>query len=154
MILIEDNTIFSGTLVSAALNPFVSTLKSVLSFLSTNNIINPSFVCILLLCFIYHWKKDRLSLYIGLKKISRWQCWATAVFQPHKAQQAPVPPSQWLSVSVILPTECVPFTLSQLPVMGKCTGIMHTMLCTVQELILHTTSLIPIEKTVIPHLQS
>lgn len=74
MILIEDNSIFSGTLVLAKLNPFVSTLKYVSSLLSSNNIINLSFVCILLLCFIYHRKKDRLSLYVGLKKISRWQC--------------------------------------------------------------------------------
>lgn len=54
MILIEDNTIFNGTLVSAALNTFVSSLKFVLSFLFTNNIINPSFQCILLLCLIHH----------------------------------------------------------------------------------------------------
>lgn len=51
-------------------------------------------------------------------------------------------------------TDCVPFTLSQLPVMGECAGIMYRMLRAVQELILHTTSLIPIETPVIPHLQS
>lgn len=44
------------------------------------------------------------------------------------------------------------FTVSQLPV--KSTGIMYRMRCAVQELILHTTSLIPIERPVIPHLQS
>lgn len=65
-----------------------------------------------------------------------------------------LPLAQWPLVSVMLPTHCVPFTLSQQPVMGKCTGIMYRMLCAVQELILHTTSLIPIEKAVIPHLQS
>ena len=86
--------------------------------------------------------------------------------KPHKAQQGLVPPppssssfpspshSQRPLVSVMLPTDCVPFTLSQLPVMGKCTGIIYRMLCAVPELILHTTSLIPIEKAVIPHLQS
>lgn len=58
MSLIEDNTIFSGKLVWATMNPFLSTLKFVLSLFSSNNIISPSFVCILRVLFITERKKN------------------------------------------------------------------------------------------------
>lgn len=49
----------------------------------------------------------------------------------------------------VRPSPCPSYQLWE-----KCTGIMYRILCAVQELILHTTSLIPIERPVIPHLQS
>lgn len=47
---------------------------------------------------------------------------------------------------------CLHFIVSQLP--AKSIGIMYRMHCTLHDLILHTTSLIPIAMHIIPHLQS
>lgn len=125
---------------------------------SSNNIIGASFVILSLLCVPFHTEKKKemaFSSFHWIGKdfaVARARQSATAAAQSTGSTPAPVsvaacrchaakqtacpslcPSSQFWESALGLRTECP---------------------CAVQELILHTTSLIPIERSVIPHLQS
>ena len=134
MSLFEDNAIFTGIIVLATLNPFLRTVNESSYAFSPLTLSSHHFSFVRV---IYHREEASFAL------ARRRSLPGSAASPPHKARQALVPPSQWPLVSVMPPTVCVPFTLSQLPVMGRCAGIMYRMLRAVPELILHTTSLIP-----------